>query len=663
MTGNSVIQNLDRKSALMAALFFIAAVGIAYGAVVNGDFLYDDIAFITDNPYIKNFAYVPLYFTSPDTVSVGDRHHIWRPLRTVSFAVDYHFWRLNPFGYHLTNLLFHCANAFFVFLLALHFLSGCIRERKMQIPMSMGAALLFAVHPVQTEAVSWIASRGDPLYAFFLLGSFLLYIAFKRQSGHPLLYAASLACFVLSLLSKESACMLPFVLILYDVCAGSFLWRSARKEALWYLPFFVIASGYLVIRYLILREVGQSSYIGGTFLYTFFTMLTVLLTYFRILISPVGLRLLYDIPIAHHFLEPRVLGGAVIAYLLIAVALITRKKQPVVLFCVGWFFLNWFPASNVIPIMGLIGERLIYLSSIGYCILFVWALYHLLHVLTKEPKQLFSSFLVLMFFFTTGYTVGTIHRNLDWRDEVRFWQKTVAGAPLNHKAWHNLGIVLVAQGRFKEGRAALEKTVELMQVSATGASEDNYVYFGLALCSYRLGENREAERYIAKAIEIDPDNEEAFSLNGLLAAERGDFQEALTMHNRALSLEPDSAKALHNAGLTYQQMGLFEKALESYKRAIQLNPDFIEAYNSLGVLLKNNGRLEEACNAFIRAIELNPRFALAYNNLGICFVGMNKPDEARGLFEEAERLDPDGPAGMIARENLRLLGTLQGQID
>ena len=172
---------------------------LVYMNSLGGGFVYDDYAFIVNNPHIKTLSHPGRFFLLKTATSFSG-HSIWRPLRTLSFAFDYHLWGLEPFGYHLTNVLFHIINGVLVYIIILRL--------GLAWRVALISSCLFLVHPLQTESVSWISSRGDCLFAAFFLLSLYWYM-----KGRIIL---SYLSFILSLFSKETALSLPLLLLAYD---------------------------------------------------------------------------------------------------------------------------------------------------------------------------------------------------------------------------------------------------------------------------------------------------------------------------------------------------------------------------------------------------------------------------------------------------------------
>ena len=367
------------------AIFFI---GIAvYGNILDGDFIWDDESFVVHNEYIRSFKYLSQYFTTNQALAEGGiAQDSYRPFVPMSYALDYKVWGLDPFGYHLTNILLHICNAFIVFLL----LRSLFRQ---YIPVLFGA-LIFLVHPVQTEVVSWIAGRGNLLFLFFYLLALLAYIRFK-ESRNRWLYIGSVFLFIMSLLSREMAITLPLILILYAVLFGDN--RKAGRIALESLPYFILAGIFVYVRYSIIGSVAQGDWWTGDFFTTFLTMLTGMLYYIKILIWPFGLCADHlTFPIVKTFSDANVIIPLFAISGLFGAAILFLKRRPLIVsFGILWFFITFGPVLNIVPLKILIADRFLYLPMIGYCMVLV-SLISLLIRIKKVRLAVFAIIIVFM---------------------------------------------------------------------------------------------------------------------------------------------------------------------------------------------------------------------------------------------------------------------------
>ncbi|MBA7686547.1 hypothetical protein ES703_94997 [subsurface metagenome] len=233
---------------------------VIYSNTFKNEFVYDDTAFIQENNSIRKLDDISRFFTSVKSFSAKGDFFIYRPLSTLTFALDYRLWGLKPNWFHILNVLFHVLNGILIYLL----MNALMKHRL----ASLLTALIFVSHPVQTESVTWISGRSNLMFLTFFLLSLLFYIGVHRTKGlkRVLYLLLSLISYAIGLLSKEMAITLPVVLMLFDFCfAEKERLRTIFRNVKYYLLFGLITWGYLYLRYTVLgRMSGQNEYIGGS---------------------------------------------------------------------------------------------------------------------------------------------------------------------------------------------------------------------------------------------------------------------------------------------------------------------------------------------------------------------------------------------------------------
>ncbi|MFH1772558.1 MAG: hypothetical protein ABH872_07045 [Candidatus Omnitrophota bacterium] len=230
--------------------FLLVALGfIAYGNSLNGEFIWDDDILIEDNILIRDISHIPDIFTKINiSASTGKTFHFYRPLQILTYMFDYHIWKFNPLGYHLTNISLHILTALSLYLFVLILLKDKA--------VSLTASILFLIHPVHTEAVAYIAGRADPLSALFLslcLGMYLKYFETNKLS----FFVISLFSYALALISRENTIVIPFLILVYHFCF--------RKKINWLrFGFYAgISAAYIILRMTRLSHLLAASYGSG----------------------------------------------------------------------------------------------------------------------------------------------------------------------------------------------------------------------------------------------------------------------------------------------------------------------------------------------------------------------------------------------------------------
>jgi len=418
-------------------LFFLGSLAL-YAKTVTFGFLpmWDDGFYVLHNPQIQDLslAHLAEFFSS---TFKGSYH----PLPLLSYALEHALWGLAPGGYHATNAFLHALNSCLVLLLVTR-LTG-------RPGLSLFAATLFAVHPVNVENVAWVSERKTLLAAGFGLASLLVYLH-HLESGRRRQYAAALGLYLLALLSKATFIVLPLVLLLHALLLdkGGRRWRRS-------LPFFAATAVVLAVTLRTfaaesLFETGslRPSMLFGT---VYPTMLPIFWKYVELLAFPAGLSGFYETPLHHSFASLPVLA-ALVGWL-VAFALVLRRGSPQVRFWFFWFWIWLLPASNLIPGLVYYADRYLYSPGIGAYVLLGMAVSWLTRSglaarwsPARRRRVLASAGAAL----AAAYAGVAFLRMEVWRDELAFWEDTVEKSPGMYKPHLNLGVAYENKGRLTE---------------------------------------------------------------------------------------------------------------------------------------------------------------------------------------------------------------------
>ena len=500
------------KKPAVLSLFVIFSSLAIYTNSLSGDFIWDDIEQIVENPAIKDIGNIPSFFTSDlwrliSNPTIGS--YYYRPFFLLSLAVDYNLWELNPFGYHITNLILHALASFLIYQIGRRlFLNST--------PAFLGS-MLFAVHPVHVESVAWISGRTDPMAALFFLLSFYLYMLFKDGKGFTML-VFSLTTYLFSLLSKEIGITLPLLLLVYEL---SFKPQAEPKhyriKSLKVIGIYLIISlVYLYMRALVLGEaIGEFS-ASPPLEKRIYTSFGVILDYIRIMVLPVNLKLLYDIPLRESIFDLQVISSLLLLCAVFIATLLTYRKDQMVFFAAAWFFITILPVSNIVPLRPtMMAERYLYIPSVGICLLGGLVFYKI-----YQTGFLLSPYLkVLIFLLFIILSAITLQRNRLWKDEATYFAKMAEDAPQNTYAHHNLGETYRKAGNMDNAIKEWQAAIQLYPLHP----EANNSLANIALIQ---GNYPEAVRRYKIAIQGRPENPESH-YNIALALERlGDADEA-----------------------------------------------------------------------------------------------------------------------------------------
>jgi len=426
-----------------------------YANSLKGDFVWDDQDFIVRNDFIKSLKNVPSFFTNKETLAAGKLGgDNYRPLVSLTYALDYASWKLNPLGYHIMNTGLHITNAILLFYL----LSLITKDRF----LSFFSAIIFLVHPLQTEAVTWISGRSNVLFLFFFLISFIAYIEYKNIK-HWTFYLASLLFFSFGLLSKETTVVLPFMLLLYDRLYGDR--KEDRPGVVSYAPFFIVIALYLFVRFAVLGRFSQCDYWTGSLYTTLLTMSRVIAYYIRLFVYPVGLCVDYlKFPASYSIRDYRVILSLLFITIIVLSGFVFRKRMRHLSFGIFWFFIALLPVMNIVPVKIFMAERFLYMPLAGLAIALA-AIFAYLYKMAKKNVPMAYFLVFSQIALVLACSTLTIARNTDWRDAVVLYGKAIEKYPDNFRAHYNLALTYGKRGEDAKAFAQLREVTRLKEES------------------------------------------------------------------------------------------------------------------------------------------------------------------------------------------------------
>ena len=529
--------NFTKISAKFAIALIILITLLAYANSLNNSFVLDDTHTILNNNFIKSWKNFPAIFTRSYLTpfknniidhSLGAQETSYRPVVTVSYFIDYAIWGLEPFGYHLTNLFLHIFNA----ILFYYFITFVTKN----IRIGLFSALLFALHPINTEAVNAVSFREDLLSFLFFIFSLILYIKLDKYSGRrkALIYVLSLLSFLIALFSKEMAVTLPFIIILYDWFFASndgtkdFFMRLKSR----YLGFFSILLFYIWIRFFVMNNLTAPpvKYPGGDFYINILTMFKVFAIYIKGFFWPFDIHyVLSGDPslISYPLLDSKAIVSIGLIIFCFAVAIKTYRNSRKISFSIFWFFITLLPVANIWPLTNYMAVRYLYTPAAGLCFLVPAAILNLNSAkfnLQKIGRNILIAIFVL-------YSFVTIKINNVWKDNISLWSEMVKKYPDSPMSHLSLGFALLKKG----------------SIDSAVTSTKN-------------------------ALKIKPDYAEAHRTLGKCYLLRGEFKEATRELNESLKLEPASADAHNDLGAIFAIIGNMDEAKKKWTKASEINP-------------------------------------------------------------------------------------------
>ena len=580
---------------LVCAAFLIIGF-ISYSNILSAPFVLDDFKVISENSALqRNSIFTDL--------------NMLRYIGYVTFALNYKINRLSTFGYHLVNIIIHIINAVLVFVLFrklyLHIQPKRDRISSHMVPFFI--ALIFLVHPVQTQAVTYMVQRFTSLAALFTLVSLLAYFNFRTSSGMQYKYLLlSVISALLAYKTKENTATIPLMIILIEWLLLRGSGPSMMKKITYVLPFFVLIAviplsfmnfHQLAERNLgsILSELKETSYEAPQIsrMQYLVTEFSVIVIYMRLLIVPINQSMHYLYPFTHSFFELKTFFAfCIIAGLLITAVLISKKYKEIS-FGIFWFFIFLLVESSLIPIQDAIFEHRLYLPSIG----FIGAgVYLLFMFISRFPVKIFQTVMILI---AAILAVATFERNEVWRDEIVLWKSVLKQYPQNYIAQSSLGNAYGRAQKWDEAIGALKLAININPAFAPAHNN-------IAVC------------YINKNL----------------------IEDAIKEYKEAITIRPDYVKAYYNLSLLYYKEGNLQEAFNLLTTAKSINNSHAMVNNQLARLYCQRGDFTKSTSLFNDALSMEPDNANIYFNEGVCLLAQRKPQEARTRFFKILVLDP-----------------------
>lgn len=556
----------------------VVAVLLAYSKIFNAGFMsWDDADYVLQNNDIKAFSWehISNWFSH---FYIGNYH----PLTMFSYAIDFLIGKEEPWIYHTTNILLHCANAVLVYL----FLNALQNNKA----IAWIVALLFAIHPVQTESVSWIAERKNVLYGFFFLLSLLSYAKYllnKKAEQLIILLFAGIA----AMLCKPAAVVLPVALIAVDV----WMQKPLRSTIVIKVGLLIAA---LILGYIAIHAQQQDALLNLHPEYKWYHTIVfagyAYTQYIVQLIFPAKLSVLYPYPREIGFIHILFLA---ISICVLALAVIAYRKKRFVL-CGGILFYT----INIVIVLQfvqfgevLMADRYLYIVSIGIWFPLVWYLFLLAKQRTATVAGLALSVLFLM---------GTYMHNDIWLSEMNFWQAILDKFPNSSVAQNSMGGIYLRTGDYPRALQHIDEAIQL--------DERNYkAWYNKGVAEFRSGDVQHAVQSLDHCIAINEYTKALFT-RALLYQQVGQPLRAMSDVDKVLEKEPENARAYFIKGDCLEQQNNLQSAFNCYNKAVAYDEAEPLFYMKRGIVSAKLGQHAEALNDLTIAIDRKPALTAAW---------------------------------------------------
>ncbi len=524
------------KPFLILVVIFLLTI-VAYSKSLQGDFVWDDIPQIVDNPYIKDLSNIPYFFKKGVWAAsrLGlESNPYYRPVVLSSIALDYKLWKLNPAGYRITNLLLHLILIYLVYLFSFMLL----KDR----PAALLSSALFGLFPPDTEVVAWISGRTDMIAGIFLISAFIL---------HNKKIYLSLILFILSLLSKETSSVLPLIIWAYGIVNGEKPYNALKAT----IPYLIILLLYLFFRIIIFEgsNLGMSLSLSN-----FILLLKAILHYMRFFILPWPVVFIPNQAFPDTLLMD--IAGAIVFSCLILFLL--KKQKWITLFLLSWIFLTLLPSLLTLfnPMINTIAYRFLYLPSVGYAML---AGLFIMNALRGSRRYIRFAFLSIASVILVLYSMIVYISGYNYMSTISLWENSLRYFPDSYFAHASIGFFLDHEPERQIYH--LRKAIEL----DPSAPIIGNIYIALGTAFGRTGDYTSARGYLLKGIEKSITNSArsvGYNSLGNIYYLEGNLPQAMAMYKKAIEIDDMNKEAYFNLGLVLKAMGRTDEAMGYIKR-------------------------------------------------------------------------------------------------
>lgn len=647
------------NSALISVLALAAALPYA-NTLLNG-FVYDDMTQVMNNPYIVNFHHLRQIFSTGVWSYVGQQgvSNYYRPMMTLGYLLCYQLFGKVAFGYHLVNLLLHVGVVCILFGLTL----AMFRKRN----LAFATALIFALHPIHTESVAWIAAVTDLELAFFYLLAFWFFVNAARPQGRRSEWnlVGMSVCFILALLSKEQALTLPLLATLYEHAfredRATTAWKEkvSRYGALW-----LLAGAYLLLRIQLLGAIAPVNQMPAlTWPQAFLSAFALIGHYVEKMLWPVSLCAFYVFHKSVSLLDAKVLAGLAVMAAAVAIFVMLWRRNRMMAFGFLWFFVTLAPVLNARWMAAnVFAERYLYLSSVGFCWLLggcaitLWervspgrvpwqrsqeGRYRILQQARPAAWALAGGFAALAIL----CTARIITRNRIWNNNVRLYTRTLAQQPAAYQILNNLGTVYWAQGKDKAAEDVWRKALRLHP-------QNTIVLNNLGLACAKKKQFEEAADYFIRAMRLKPAYTDPHLNLGVTYAKMHLAAAAELQLRAATALAPLNVRAHNELGKLYLRTGRERLAEQQFRESTESDPN-VTALDNLGQIYQQREERARAEKEYRRALSINPYDSVAHFGLGAIDVTMGRDLEAEREFKKGLETDPRNAQALTALRKLQ----------
>ncbi len=598
---------------------------LPYVSTLANGFVWDDEQFVLgwNHPATNRHVISLLLGELPEGHS-----GVYRPVRSLFFLLSYKLFETAPLPYHVQSMIVH--------ILAIVLVYGITRHLTQRPLIPILTALVFGMHPIHTEAITFVTAGFDTAGIVIGLGA-LWCFSHSLNTRNTTLYILSVFLTCIAIFTNEICLAIPFLMTIIYFYLGT---RTRTTGTIGKLAvcFFPIAA-YFFVRFSLLHIPIRSD-IFPTLTTTALTMTKVLAWYtgrlffpLQLSVTPVlfpGVTSLTSDPTAlaqQRWTDPGTLAGLIILMAGIVTAVVAWKKSRLIGFGLAWFFLSLLPVSNIFPSGTIFAERYLYLPSIGFALVMAagteWGI---------RKRTFRTATLAILLVFLLSALALTQLRNLDWRSPVSLWEKTVKQVPDHPLVWNNLGLAYAQKAEFGKAVPVFEKTIQLNPNEAKA-------YYNLGLVYAAQKDFTTAVPLISKAINLRPDIGSYHYKLVEMYTITGNFSEALTTL-KAAPVSPNAELQYYGLAMIMLRANKLDLALRTFKYVVELNPKNVQALNNLGALYNATEQYAEAVSVLEQGLTLTPDDYTLRVNLGTAYEELGQTEKSIDMYEAAREINP-----------------------
>ncbi len=628
---------LKKYQPLLLVLLAYIIVGVFYPTITADFVRLDDNVMVLGNDYVKSLSLDNLknIFTTP-------YYKLYHPLVTLSFAFEHLFCKQDPFLYHIDNIILHIFNTLLVFFI--------IKKLSKSFVVPYLTALIFAIHPVHVEVVSWISARKDTLYAFFFLLSILTYMKVDDNKNYKKMFLISVGTFLLSCLSKPTAVTLPLFLMLIDFCNGKMSFGRFKR----YIPYVLISAIFIYVT--ITCHYYSDEKVIFTFFFKYVNFISAhlnIMFYGYKFIFPLNLSCLYPYFFSDNSMMPwYVLYSPVLLYTIMLFVLLSLEHTRKIFFGFFFFFFALLPSSGIMPTgVAPVADRYAYLAIIGLAYLMV----ELFLYLSRKTKYL--KVLIVIFFvcILSSWAYLTYHRNITWRNSIQLMTEAINYSP--DKASHaylTRGIIYKGFGDLEAAESDFEKSYNINKRNVA-------IFFHLGHLKQLQKKYDEALKYYAKVPENYYDYAVMVNNVGLILGEQNKNKKAIDFLEKQIDkIGKDSSFVEYlyaNLAALYLKEKNYDESLKYIQLACNKNPTNYAYYIMQMIVYNEKDDFANFENIALEGLKKTDDNVNIMNELASKYFMMGRYDDVENLLSKERKLNSDNSFGYFLLGNIAAIKT------